>query len=382
LEAPSSGDISMFMIRILLVILLPAVYIYFRINSLLTKNVYKILFSLFYLLLLGAFPVTEIASHSAHSAWLRPLLILGYSSLPFLLYLFLVCVLLDIPLILNRLLKIIPRSHLKSFGIRKMHLLALFVLPALIVIGGRIYNSTIQINTYHIQIPRKSSPLDHLRIALVSDFHLGELTNANFMQLFVTKIHSLNADMLLIPGDVIEGDRHDLTMVDFEKQFRKIQTRYGTFASPGNHESHDMQNKLLFFQQSNIVFMADSICEIDHAFTLIGRKDGHSQLRKDIKDLIRTAPDSLPIIVLDHRPTDLRAVSDAGADLLLSGHTHEGQLFPLNYIVKYLYEISWGYKKIGQTHVFVTSGIQVWGPPVRTAGDAEILMIDIDLIKQ
>lgn len=86
---------------------------------------------------------------------------------------------------------------------------------------------------------------------------------------------------------------------------------------------------------------------------------------------------SLPVIVLEHRPTDLDNISRSSADMLLSGHTHNGQLFPVNFIAKGRYELSWGYKLKNGTHVFVTSGIQVWGPPFRTAGASEILVVNV-----
>ena len=104
--------------------------------------------------------------------------------------------------------------------------------------------------------------------------------------------------------------------------------------------------------------------------------------RKPVADLMTTLPDTLPVIVLDHRPADLQNISAAGADILVSGHTHDGQLFPFNYIADRIYEVSWGYKKINNTHVFVTSGIQLWGPPVRTTGDSEMMVIDVVLTEQ
>jgi predicted MPP superfamily phosphohydrolase len=92
---------------------------------------------------------------------------------------------------------------------------------------------------------------------------------------------------------------------------------------------------------------------------------------------LRECDRSLPVIVLEHRPIDLDNVSRSGADILLSGHTHNGQLFPVNFIAKRHYELNWGYKLKNRTHVFVTSGIQVWGPPVRTAGASEILIVNV-----
>jgi len=92
---------------------------------------------------------------------------------------------------------------------------------------------------------------------------------------------------------------------------------------------------------------------------------------------MKSINDSLPVILIDHRPTELEQASQNGVDLQMSGHTHNGQLFPLNLILRNMYRLSWGYEKIGQTHFFVTSGIMLWGPPVRTTAKSEIMVINV-----
>jgi predicted MPP superfamily phosphohydrolase len=92
---------------------------------------------------------------------------------------------------------------------------------------------------------------------------------------------------------------------------------------------------------------------------------------------MKSITDSLPVILIDHRPTELAQVSKTLVDVQLSGHTHDGQMFPINLITRRVYPLSWGYRKIGNTHFFVTSGIRLWGPPVRTSGKSEIMVIDI-----
>jgi hypothetical protein len=218
-----------------------------------------------------------------------------------------------------------------------------------------------------------------VRIALASDFHLKESTEQRDMDRFVDLVNSARADILLLPGDILEGDRQDGQLEEFERILRSVRTTYGSFASPGNHESHGRGNSLDFFSKSGIIMLQDSTVVVNGAFTLIGRNDNHFAERKSIDELIHSTVDSLPVIVMDHRPTDLRAVSAAGPDILVCGHTHHGQLFPFNFITDKVYELSWGYRRIGNTHVFVTSGVQLWGPPVRTAGDSEVMLIDVTL---
>jgi predicted MPP superfamily phosphohydrolase len=82
-----------------------------------------------------------------------------------------------------------------------------------------------------------------------------------------------------------------------------------------------------------------------------------------------------PVILMDHQPVDLSEAVKNGIDLQLSGHKHHGQLWPLNYITQLVYEISRGYRKIGNTHFYVSSGAGTWGPPVRLGNQPELVQI-------
>jgi predicted MPP superfamily phosphohydrolase len=84
-----------------------------------------------------------------------------------------------------------------------------------------------------------------------------------------------------------------------------------------------------------------------------------------------------PVILLDHQPFELDEKVQAGADLTLSGHTHHGQIWPLNYITRSIYEVSWGYKKKGNMHVYVSSGAGGWGPPVRLGNRPEVIFVKL-----
>jgi predicted MPP superfamily phosphohydrolase len=357
--------------------LLLNLYVYLRVMSLCPSRRQKILITLVAVVLVAAFPLTETLSHSSLASGVGPVLTLGYATLPFLLYLFLLVLCRDIILGIVRVLKLVPAETMRSPRVRIVTLFLLFAIPAVIVVAGRIHFSRITLNEFHIAVPAKSSPLRHVRIALASDFHLKESTEPHVMDRFVELMNSANADLLLLPGDMLEGDRQDGQLEEFERKLRSVRTTYGKFASPGNHEFYGRQSKLDFFSKSDIIFLQDSTVIVKGAFTLIGRNDNHFAARKPIGELMHSTVDSLPVIVMDHRPTDIRAVSAAGPDILVCGHTHHGQLFPFNFITDKIYELSWGYRRFGNTHVFVTSGVQVWGPPVRTAGDSEIMLIDV-----
>ncbi len=87
-----------------------------------------------------------------------------------------------------------------------------------------------------------------------------------------------------------------------------------------------------------------------------------------------------PVILLDHQPFHLEEGETNGADLQISGHTHKGQLWPLNYITRQVYELSWGYKKKNHTHVYVSCGLGTWGPPVRSGNRPEIVNIQLNFV--
>jgi hypothetical protein len=359
--------------------LLLNLYVYLRVMSLGTSRRQKLVITLLAVILMAAFPLTEILSHSSLATAMGPFLMPGYLTLPFLLYLFLFVFCRDVILGIIHLLKLVPADTMRSPRVRLVTLFFLFAIPATIVVAGRIHFSNISVNKFQITVPAKSSPLRHLRIALASDFHLKESTDQQVVDRFVELVNSTNADILLLPGDMLEGDRQDGQLEEFERKLRSVRTTYGTFASPGNHELHGGGGRLDFFSKSGIIELRDSTVIVDGAFTLVGRNDNHIAARKTIDQLIQSSADSLPVIVMDHRPTDIRAVSAAGPDILLCGHTHHGQLFPFNFITEAIYDLSWGYKRFAATDAFVTSGVQVWGPPVRTAGNSEIMLIDVTL---
>jgi hypothetical protein len=101
---------------------------------------------------------------------------------------------------------------------------------------------------------------------------------------------------------------------------------------------------------------------------------------RPIAELKKMATENLPLFLLDHAPYQLEAAYENNVDIQLSGHTHYGQVWPINYIIELMFELPWGYEKIKETHFFVTSGIQGWGTPIRTAGQAEIMVIDVKFV--
>ncbi len=366
----------MFLLREILFCVPLIVYAAFRVWKLIPQRLYRILFIIVYILLVLAFPLAEMLSHRSGMEWANPIMVAGYFSLPLLLYLLLFVILLDLLLGIARLTGILSKDTIRRQRFRQVRLFLVLAVPVAVVAIGAVRNNHPQIRAYSIEIPLATSEIDQLRIAFASDFHLRETTGPHLMERFVEKVNAAKPDIILIGGDVLEGDRQGEKLEGFEAQFRRLKPKYGVYGIPGNHDLHST-NAGIFFDRAGIHLLRDAVEKIGNAFYLVGRNDGRSGSRKPIEELLRECNGSLPVIVLDHRPTDLDNISASGADILFSGHTHNGQLFPMNLIAQRRYELSWGYKLKDRTHVFVTSGIQVWGPPVRTAGASEVLIVNV-----
>jgi len=372
----------MFHTLLTLAFIIPNIYLFLRILQLFINKGYRLYYSLIYILIASIYPVSNLISEGNTGFLANIFNSIANYQLPFYLYLFLFMLVFDILLIINRLIKIIPTEKIKSTRFKITGLSIILFLSFAVVVAGVINFNAIRTSEYQIDVQRKSARIDHLKIAFVADFHLQERTEVHFVEQFVKKIAILKPDIMLFGGDIVEGDKNDGNRFVFEKLLREIKTRYGVFTVLGNHDFSAGQDKGNFFNKAGIKVLCDTTIIIEHSFNLTGRYDSHFARRKNIADLLKFVTDSLPVILVDHRPTEIDQVSKTAVDVQLSGHTHNGQLFPFNLIVNKMYQLAWGYRKIGNTHFFVTSGIRLWGPPVRTTGKSEIMIIDINFTGQ
>ena len=360
---------------------IPNIYVFIRIWRLYINKGYKLLYTSIYLFLASVFPLSSFFSEENTGFISRFLNTAGNYIVPFFLYLFLFVLMVDIYLLINRFFKIISFEKLRRTRVKGITLAILLSLSVVVVIAGIINFNTIRTSEYQIEIPGRSSKIDHLKIAFVADFHLKEETNTLFVKRFVRAVEKIKPDLMIFGGDIVEGDRYEEDMTLIENLLGEINTRYGVFTVLGNHEFYAGHDEGNFFGRSGMNLLCDTIVVIDSSFNLGGRYDSHFRTRKSIEEIMMKANESLPMILIDHRPTEIDNVSKTLVDVQLSGHTHNGQLFPINFITKKVYKLSWGYRKIGNTHFFVTSGIRLWGFPVRTSGKSEIMVIDINFTR-
>ena len=251
----------------------------------------------------------------------------------------------------------------------------------LVVLIGHINTWFPKVTTLNISINKKAGNLKTLNIVAFSDVHLGTIIEKRHLKGIVNKVNALSPDIILIPGDIIDEDIAPVIKNNAGNILTKLKARYGVFAVTGNHEYiAGVYKAKEYLNNHNIQLLNDTAELIDNSFYIVGREDimikqFKNTRRKDLNDLLDGVDASLPIILLDHQPFNLSEVEKAGIDIELSGHTHDGQIWPFNYITDLIYEKGAGYLRKGNTHYYVSSGVGGWGPPIRTNGRPEIIRV-------
>ena len=248
---------------------------------------------------------------------------------------------------------------------------------------------------YQVKIDKRAK-VNKLRIVQLSDIHINDMTSSDRIQHMVDKVNQLNADFIVITGDTLDRRLQPFTEKGFDKQFQQFKSKYGTYIIFGNHEylnikeeNNHEQDIINAFKHANMKVLKDDVVHLDNVgITFIGRDD-FSSSRYDIKraslpDLMMFSNTNKPIILLDHQPHDLDEPANLGVDLMISGHTHAGQVFPINLIEKLIYKNNYGIYKNTKQHFtsIVSSGFGFWGPPIRLMTRSEIVVIDVTFDKE
>lgn len=247
-----------------------------------------------------------------------------------------------------------------------------------IVFYGWINAKNTKIVNYDITLGNFGTT-NQLNVVFVSDLHIGNIIGKKDVAGMVEKINQLNADVVVLGGDIVDGSITPFKTENVGEELKKIKSKYGVYGVLGNHDvmSGSLEEKLQIFKDSNIHMLVDEHVVIDNYFYLVGRKDKSQSKRMSIKELTKEIPKGYPKIVIDHQPNDLKSAQTEKIELIVSGHTHAGQMYPGRIMTKRIYLNDWGYKLFGDTHSIVSSGIGTWGAPVKTGSDSEILNIKL-----
>ena len=320
-------------------------------------------------------------------SWASELLVwVGSFWLAAMLYFFLALVLLDFARCVHHWLPFLPSPASGHYAtVKQWTALGLICMVSLVLLAGHINALSPKIRTLDLSTPRKNAKLDILNIVVASDIHLGTLVGQRRFDKIVDRINLLNPDIILLPGDIVDEDLGPVIKQNLGESLRKLKSRFGVFAITGNHEYiGGVEEATRYLVDHGVTVLRDRVLRIHEIIYLVGREDRGmnrftEKTRKPLNDLMAEADGHFPVILMDHQPFHLEEGENNGADLQISGHTHHGQLFPLNFITGRVYELSRGYKKKGKTHVYVSSGVGTWGPPVRLGNRPEIVNIKLRL---
>jgi predicted MPP superfamily phosphohydrolase len=239
----------------------------------------------------------------------------------------------------------------------------------------------------NLELRKGSGNLKELNAVLISDVHLSPINNGANLANIVNKINELHPDIIFIAGDLVDDNAQILEERNIGSALRDFKSKYGVYAISGNHEFiNGIDGCVKYMRDYGLNLLRDSVVIIDNSFYLVGRDDRSNRQfanggRKTLSELLKGLDTSVPIILMDHTPFGLDEAMNSKVDLQLSGHTHHGQMFPLNLITKMIYEKSWGYLKKGVTQYYISCGVGTWGPPVKIGSPSEIVNLKIKFVK-
>lgn len=237
------------------------------------------------------------------------------------------------------------------------------VVAVIFILGNIIYHHKKRIAmTVKVEKPLKR----HYRIVTVSDLHLGYTIGERELEGWIKMINKEKPDLVLVGGDLVDYTLRPLEAGRFAEILRRIDAPLGVYACLGNHDYIAGADKSLnFMKTAGIRPLCDAAALVDSAFYIIGRDDRTNGRRKPLGELLKGLDKQKPLILLDHQPYHLEEGRHGSIDFQFSGHTHRGQVFPINLITDKIYECSHGILKRDGTFLFVSSGIGIWGGKFR-----------------
>ncbi len=233
---------------------------------------------------------------------------------------------------------------------------------------------------------------DEYKVALVADIHYGATSSEKTLISMCKAVNEENVDFVLLLGDIVDENSSYEDMEEVFSYLSKLNSKYGTYFIYGNHD-RQMLNKpssRAFSQEelestiikNGITILKDDFITINDDIILVGRDDPETDVeRKNIAELMKNVSTDKYVLMMNHRPQECEESEQYGVDLLVSGHTHNGQVWPLNLILKYFVRnnLMYGLREsdCSDFKVIVTSGIGGWALPIRNSSPAECVFINI-----
>ena len=361
-------NMSILLISILLCFLAGNVYIYIRALQAMKKanKVTKIIFTLLYWLsAVSLFIILPLRHHNLPAYIPRIMFTVGSVWLVFTLYMSLIMFAMDVA---------------KQLFFKQMKQTFLWALAAttLLLVYGYINYLNPKVQRLNIPI-EKHFDGDTLTVVGISDLHLGYGTGKARLKDFVKMINAEKPDAIFIAGDLIDNSLIPLYEEKMYEELNMLQAPLGIYMCTGNHEYLDkMEDVREFISMTPIRLLEDSIATLPNGIQILGKNFNYRNNRnRTLTQLGKQLDFDRPVIILDHEPRSIAIKDKMGFDLQFSGHTHNGQIWPGNYVTSYIYDQDHGYRKWSHSHVFVSSGLSLWGPPLRIGTDCDMAVFRI-----
>jgi predicted MPP superfamily phosphohydrolase len=293
------------------------------------------------------------------------------------LYLTLYFLLTDLVHWFNHLFHFLPET-MTPLVFHRIQVISGYALTFLLLLVGYVHFTHPVVVEKNIVIHKSGGKYRDLKVVACSDWHLGVAVDKARLKQYVRLINDQKPDLILIAGDMIDNNARPLNEEKMDEEIRQLQAPLGVYFCLGNHEYlSGIETSLQFLQKTGMTVLIDSSVAVNDSFWIIGRNDLQAKKRLSLKQLVAQTNPGQPLFLLDHEPYHLEEAEQNGIDLQLSGHTHNGQMWPLNHIVNRLFELGHGYKQKGNTHIYVSSGLALWGPPFRIGTQSELVIFNI-----
>ena len=348
----------------------------------------KIGYKIIFIFLSLAFIISRFTGYSSFITLHHVLTWFGSFWLAAVVYFLIAVAVFDLFRLINLGFHFLPATDSIGYLKLKLFVFLITVISVGITLIFGYFNATHpQVKTLDLDV-NKSQNASSLKIVAVSDIHLGPLVGKNMLELLVKMVNQQKPDIIILAGDILDESQESIIREDTGNPLRKFHAPLGVYAVVGNHEYiGGISSAIKYIQSLNITILRDSVVEINNSFFLIGRDDhgmgrGSNKTRKPLNELVMNVDKSKPLILIDHQPYNLQDAVNNGIDLQISGHTHNGQFWPFNYLIQNIFELSWGYKRKVNTHFYVSSGYGTWGPPVRIGNRSEIVVLNLNFDKE
>ncbi len=264
--------------------------------------------------------------------------------------------------------------------------ITVFMITIIMALGifGTFQAKDFQVVEYTIETEKELK--QNYTIALISDIHISYQIGFKEFKEIIDLVNAQNPDYIFIAGDFFDGDWRTFYEEDINSLLKDFKPRKGTYMVLGNHDNYMENTEMIpyLFAESGIKVLKDETVILNDDLYLVGRKDvtdGRERYGEDTRthldELLKDAEPELFTILMDHAPLEIYDAERMGVNLQVSGHTHQGQLYPFGIITERYFPFDYGHFSLNEYNLVASSGVGTWGPPVRVGTKSEIVRINV-----